>query len=249
MPENLALLFLTLAFFMAAGFVKGVVGLGLPTLALGLLGLVMVPSQAVAMLVVPSIITNVWQLAVGPHLVSLMVRLWSLLLMSFIATLAGLWTGFLTADSGHAAMALGSILIVYGVLGLTPLRFSVSPPMELWLSPLIGVATGLVSAGTGVFSVPSVPYLEALGLRRDELVQALGLFFSVCTCALAIGLWHQGAMKLSVAGASLLALFPALAGMALGQWVGKRIRPAVFRTCFFIVLIGLGAHLAGRAMF
>ena len=47
--------------FLLAGFVKGVIGLGLPTVAVGLLGLVMPPAEAAALLVVPSMVTNLWQ--------------------------------------------------------------------------------------------------------------------------------------------------------------------------------------------
>jgi uncharacterized membrane protein YfcA len=50
--------------FVLAGFVKGVIGLGLPTVGMGLLAIVMTPAQAAALLVAPSFITNVWQ-AVG----------------------------------------------------------------------------------------------------------------------------------------------------------------------------------------
>ena len=52
--------------FLLAGAVKGVIGMGLPTVAMGLLGLVMPPVQAAALLVVPSLATNVWQMLAGP---------------------------------------------------------------------------------------------------------------------------------------------------------------------------------------
>ena len=97
-------------------------------------------------------------------------------------------TGFLVADQrGYALAAVGAALVLYGLLGLTPLHIKVPARSEGWLAPLIGAATGLLASATGVLSIPAVPYLEALGLRRDELVQALGLSFSVTTAALMIG--------------------------------------------------------------
>ncbi|MGZ8369407.1 MAG: sulfite exporter TauE/SafE family protein, partial [Rhodoplanes sp.] len=133
-------------------------------------------------------------------------------------------TGFLVADkSGYALAAVGAALVLYGVLGLTPLHIKAPARSEVWLAPLIGAATGLLASATGVLSIPSVPYLEALGLRRDELVQALGLSFSVPTAALMIGLFRYGVLELSLATLSLIALAPALAGMAAGQWVRMRI--------------------------
>ena len=58
-----ALLTVTVAVFILAGVVKGVVGLGLPTISMAMLALVMAPAQAAALLIVPSLITNLWQLS------------------------------------------------------------------------------------------------------------------------------------------------------------------------------------------
>ena len=74
--------------FVLAGFVKGVIGLGLPTVAMGLLAVVMTPAQAAALLVAPSFLTNVWQ-AMGPELAPLTRRLWPMLL----GICVGVWAG------------------------------------------------------------------------------------------------------------------------------------------------------------
>jgi hypothetical protein len=230
--------------FVLAGFVKGVIGLGLPTVAMGLLAIVMPPAQAAALLVVPSFLTNVWQ-AMGPELAPLIRRLWPMLLGICVGVWAG--GGLLTADGGgRASIGLGAILALYGVLGLTSVEFSVPARLEPWLSPLIGVITGVVTAATGVYMIPSAPYLQAIGLKKDSLVQALGLTFTVATLALAASLVGEGALQVSVAGASLLALAPALAGMMLGQWVRARVPPETFRICFFAASLLVGIHLMVR---
>lgn len=231
--------------FMLAGFVKGVIGLGLPTVAVGLLGLVMTPVQAVALLVVPSLVTNIWQLAAGPSFVRLARRLWPMLLGVCAGTWAG--AGMLTADvNGRATRYLGIALMLYAILGLSRKRFSVPAPAEPWLAPAIGVVTGAIAAATGVFVLPAVPYLQALDLDKEELVQALGLSFTVSTLALAAVLLVEGSFQLSVAGASLAALVPALGGMLIGQWVRTRVRAETFRRFFFFGLLLLGCHLALR---
>lgn len=245
---TVAALLLTALAFLLAGFVKGVIGLGLPTVAIGLLSLVMTPAQAAALLVVPSLVTNVWQLALGAHLLALLRRLWPLLLGICAGTAIGA-LAFPGAMTGRATAALGLALIVYAGLGLAAVRFEVPPRAEPFLSPLIGIATGIVTAATGVFVLPGVPYIHALGFDRDDLVQALGISFTVSTLALAAMLARDGALQLSVAVPSLLALVVALAGMALGQWVRRRVRPEVFRTCFFLGLLLLGGHLALRAVY
>jgi uncharacterized protein len=232
--------------FVVAGFVKGVIGLGLPTVAMGLLAVIMTPAQAAALLVAPSLLTNVWQ-AMGPELAPLTRRLWPMLLGICVGVWAG--GGLLTADGGaRASIGLGAVLALYGLLGLISVEFSVPARLEPWLSPLIGAVTGVVTAATGVYMIPSAPYLQAIGLKKDALVQALGLSFTVSTLALAASLVRDGALQISVAGASLLALAPALLGMVLGQWVRARVRSETFRTCFFVGSLLLGAHLMLRSL-
>jgi uncharacterized protein len=166
--------------FLIAGFVKGVIGLGLPTVAIGLLGLVMPPAEAAALLVVPSLVTNVWQLAAGPSLVTLLRRLWPMLLGISIGTWgataagAGLLAG---GKANHAAGALGVALLVYACFRLSRARLRVPHRVETRFSLVVGAVTGAVTAATGVFVIPAVPWLQALELRRDDLVQALGLSF------------------------------------------------------------------------
>lgn len=231
--------------FVLAGFVKGVTGLGLPTVAIGLLSLMMPPAEAAALIVVPTLVTNVWQLAAGPSFLGLLRRLAVMMAAICIGTwLAG---GGLIADgSGRASGWLGAILAAYAVTGLLKLRFRVPACAEPWLSPAIGAVTGVVTAATGVLTIPAVPYLQALGLARDDLVQALGLSFTVSTLALSAVLAHAGLLHLSDAGTSSLALAPALVGMGMGQWLRKRIWPEIFRLCFFLGLLMLGGDLVLR---
>ena len=236
------------AVFLLAGMVKGVIGLGLPTVAMGLLGLLMPPAEAAALLLVPSLVTNVWQLLAGPRFGALLRRLWGMKL----GVCAGTWAGSGLIAGGVAThlatAALGAALLLYAATGVAKPRLRVPPGAERWAGPVAGAATGLVTGATGVFVVPAVPYLGALGLGRDDLVQALGLSFTVSTLALAAGLAWHGALPMQAAGASLLALAPALAGMALGGWLRARVRPETFRLCFFLGLLALGAELVWRGL-
>ena len=247
MGESVPTLIAIAIAFLLGGLVKGVLGLGLPTAAIGILGLTMTPAKAAALLVIPTFVTNVWQFAAGPRLGPVLQRIWSLLLGICLGTLAGI--GQLTGEAaGRATMALGIVLMLYALIALAAPRLVVPRRAEPWLSPLIGLVTGLVTAATGLMVIPAVPYLQALALPRDELVQALGLSFTVSTIALGATLMYEGVFQLSIAGASLLALVPAVAGMMLGQVMRSRISPAVFRFCFLIGLLVLGAHLALRTL-
>jgi hypothetical protein len=233
--------------FAAAGFVKGVVGMGLPTVAMGLLSLSMGPAAAASILVVPSLVTNVWQLFAGPHFGIVLRRLATLMAAICLGTALGIsvLTG---ASSSFASAALGTILALYGLIGLAARQFRVAPRTEAWLSPLIGIITGLLTGATGVFVVPAVPYLNSLGLARDALIQALGLSFTVSTIALATALAMTGKYELAAAGNSVLAVIPALAGMFVGQRVRDKLHPDAFRRWFFIGLVILGGYMVLRAV-
>lgn len=234
-----------LATFLVAGFVKGVIGLGLPTVAVGLLATVMSPAQAAALLIVPSFVTNIWQLLAGPRFGGMARRLGPMMAAIAVGTVAS--AGLIAGARGPGpASALGVALVAYAVTGLAGLSLRVPPRAEPWLSPLVGLATGLVTGATGVFVIPAVPYLQALNLDRDGLIQALGLSFTVSTVALAAGLAREGALPLSAGAASLVTLAPALLGMAAGQWLRGRVSAPTFRRAFLVGLLLLGTHLALR---
>jgi uncharacterized protein len=235
------------AAFLVAGFVKGFVGLGLPTIATGLLTMLMAPGQAAALLVLPNAATNVWQALAGKHLVAHLRRFWPMLAGICVGSAPG--AGFLANDtSGRATMALGVMLIVYALFSLLSPRLRVPPQAEWWLAPLAGAVTGVLSVLTGVFVIPLVPYLNALSLGREELIQALGLSLLTSALALAIALARAGALPLSLLGASLVALVPAGLGLLCGQWLRLRTSPAVFVRVFAVGLLLIGAHLALRSL-
>lgn len=231
--------------FVVAGFVKGVTGMGLPTVAMGVLGTLMLPAQAAAMLLLPSFITNVWQLVAGPSVRMLVRRLWPMMLGIVAGTVGA--ASFIAGGGEWAVVGLGAALTLYAVAGLLAWRFSVPARHERWLSPAIGAVTGVVTGGTGVFVVPAVPYLQGLALKKEDLVQALGLSFTVSTIALAIGLAREHAFAPGDLGESFFVVVPALFGMWLGQRVRGRIGAQTFRRWFFICLLGLGIQLMARA--
>ena len=230
------------ATFVLAGVVKGVIGMGLPTVAMGLLAVVLPPAEAAALLVIPSLVTNVWQLLAGPSFGALARRLWLMMAGVFVGTIAGI--GVLAGDkAGQAGVALGIALAIYAMVGLAGFKMSVPGRRETWLGAVIGATTGVVTGATGVFTIPAVPYLQAIGLERDDLIQALGLSFTVSTIALAIGLWRVDAWHAGSVWASLLALVPALVGMQAGTMLRHRIAAAIFRRVFFAGLLLLGIYL------
>src|SRR5258706_3287295 len=132
MPHNALHVVLITLTFLFAGMVKGALGMGLPTVAMGLLGLAMPPAQAAALLAVPSMVSNLWQLFAGPAVGALIRRLWPMMIGIFAGTFAGI--GLMTGGgSSTATAALGAVLALYGLIGLIAARFHVPPQAEKWL--------------------------------------------------------------------------------------------------------------------
>ncbi|WP_442867007.1 sulfite exporter TauE/SafE family protein [Acidovorax sp. GBBC 3334] len=231
--------------FLLAGMVKGVVGLGLPTVSMALLALWMPPAQAAALLVVPSLATNLWQMRPWRGAPALLWRHAGLQAGICAGTWAGAW--WLGAPQGQGArMALGAALIAYAGWSLAGAHLPPVPARhQRWLGFPVGAVTGGITAATGVFVVPAVPYLQALGLQRDALVQAMGLCFTVSTIALGAGLASQASLPPATLAVSVLLLAPAVAGMALGARLRRHLSPDAFRRCLMagLLVLGLGMLL------
>jgi uncharacterized protein len=242
------LLFFVAAALLLAGFVKGVVGLGLPTVSIGLLAVAMQPSRAIAIVIVPAIVTNIWQTFAGPHLRDIIRRLWPLM----AGTVIGIWlnAGMLSGPyARYGGVVLGVLLVIYAIVGLSKFSFRVARSNEKWIGGIVGLVTGAVSAATGVQVVPSMPFMQAIGMEKDELVQALGVFFTVATLALAFTLTSAGLLSASTALPGAVAMASAFAGMFIGQVVRSRMQPEAFRRWFLIAMILLGLYLAGSAVY
>ena len=242
-----SLLLLVTASFLLAGFVKGALGLGLPTVSMGLLAVSMPPAQAIAIVIVPAIVTNIWQTFGGPHLRDIFRRLWPLL----IGTAAGIWlnAGSLTGPyARYTTIVLGLLLAINAIIGLSKFNFTVAPRNEKWVGGIVGLITGMISAATGVQVVPSVPFLQAIGMEKEELIQALGVFFTVATLALGLNLTGAGLLTTATALPGAVAMAASFAGMFIGQAVRTRLQPDIFRRWFQIGMIVLGFYLASNAL-
>ena len=222
--------------FLLAGGVKGVVGLGLPTVSVALLSAAFGIEAALPLLVIPSLVTNVWQGVVGGHLAALLRRFGVALAIIPVTT----WIGYhyVFAEAPQAMdRVLGAALLVYAGLGLRAVRIPAPVRAESLLTPLAGIFNGLITGVTGTFVIPIVMYLEALGLDRDELVQMMGITFSVSTAALAAVLVLHGAYRIDASVLSAVAVAPAIAGMMLGARLRACLTPATFRKW---LLVGFG---------
>ena len=235
------------AVFLLAGAVKGVVGLGLPTVSLGLLAMAFDLTTAMTLLLAPSFVTNFWQACVGGHGREILKRTWPFL---FLATTA-VWFGaeaLTTVDAHVLTGLLGLLLVAYGGSSLAGMRLSLAPGRRTWVGPAAGAVNGVLTGMTGSFVVPGVLYLQAVGLPRDMLVQAMGILFTLSTVALAVALGGRNVLGAEVPVVSALAVAPALLGMVLGRRVRAGLSEAVFRKALFAAILVLGGCILARAV-
>lgn len=238
---------LAAAVFLLAGLIKGIAGAGLPTVALALLALFIDIKAAIALLVVPALITNIWQGLVGGAFGPIAKRLAPMLLASVV----GIWIGVEILSVGDArvlAGILGIVLFFYAGYSLaTPQIAPPAPKAERWLGPPVGLSTGILFGFTGSFLVPGVLYMQALGFARDHFVQAMGIAFSFSTLILWIFLAGNGLFTVSLGLVSALVCIPAILGMVLGQKLRSGMSEAKFRKAFFVTLLGLSLYIVARA--
>jgi len=230
------------ATFLIAGTVKGVIGLGLPTVSLALLTVAIDLPNAMALLLVPSFVTNLWQAMVGGNGRAILRRLWPFLLMAT----ATVWLGasaLTRVDLPLLSSLLGVLLLVYATVNLAGLRCTITTRQEVWIGPLLGSANGILTGMTGSFVVPGVLFLQSIGLSRDALIQAMGMLFTASTLALAVALQGNELLTTELGALSSAALLPAIFGMVLGQRIRQSLSEQLFRRLFFIALLILGAYI------
>jgi uncharacterized protein len=238
---------LVVATFLAAGFIKGVIGMGLPVVALACLGSTLGVREALTIMLIPGIATNTYQALAGPALPMLARRLWSFLALACI----GIWLGvgvMAGAKSETMELALGVTLCTYCTV--TYFKAQMPPPgaREPWMSPLMGGLGGVMFGMTGIFIVPGILYLQTLGLKRDVFVQALGLIFVTISLALGGSLTSRGLMTQDLILMSLTALIPTAAGLALGQRYRHHISEERFRRIFLVALFVIGLDMLRRTL-
>jgi uncharacterized membrane protein YfcA len=243
-PATLTTVALT---FLLAGFVKGVIGLGLPTIALALLTATIGLHPAMALLLVPSFVTNVWQALAGGHARAVLARIWPFLAAATVT----IWIGaqaLTRVDVALLSALLGLLIVLYALVGLSRLQMSIPRRAEAWAGPAVGALNGVFTGLTGSFMFPGVLYLQAIGLTRDMLVQAMGMLFTASTLGLAAALGGQDLLTGPLALLSAGAVVPAILGMSVGQRLRRATSEAGFRRIFLASLLVLGLYVMAQAL-
>ena len=240
-------LLVALVAFSLAGFVKGVLGFGFPIIVIVILTLTTGLLEALALVVLPALATNIWQAYTGPYLRQIVCRMGVYFTLSVAGILvAGL---FITnVDARWLTGMLGAVLVIFALSRLLRVHLTVPERYERPISVVLGFGNGVLTGFTGVFMVPSVLYMQALGFQKDMLVQAMGLFFALSTLSLMISLGSNNLLDWQDVGVSTAALVPSFVGIYLGRLTRDRIDEALFQKLFLGSVLLLGAYIVWRSL-
>ena len=233
--------------FTVAGFVKGVFGFGFPIITLIILTLTVGLLDALAIIVIPTIVTNIWQGLSGPWLKDIARRMW----LYFVVAITFIWftSAYLTVVNIKWPTAmLGAVLFVFALSRLLKVSISVPRKWELPLSVPLGAINGMLTGMTGSFMVPSVMFMQAMGFQRDMLVQAMGVFFAISTIVLAVSLGKNDLISMQHLQLSVLALVPSILGLYIGRWIRLRINEERFQQAFLVSVLLLGGYISYQSI-
>jgi len=245
---NEPMFYLILATFLLAGTVKGLIGIGLPTIILGLLSQFLDPRFSVAMLLVPALVSNSWQVYRSKVAPELLVKLWP-----FAVTMGvGIWVFSRFAAELPTDILLASLGAVI-ILFVITTWFSKFPPIPQRLDRLFqiifGSIAGVMGGLTAIWAPPMVIYLLSAKFSKDDLVGGMGLLLVAGLVPLTIGYVQSGLFNQSTLLLSTIMTVPIILGFTIGESFRKRMNTEQFRNALLLFFLLMGANLLRRGLF
>jgi uncharacterized protein len=230
-----------------AGLTKGVLGVGLPLVAVPLLAQVVPVPLAIMTLAVSTVVSNGFQAWQGGQLGSVFRRFWTVFAPLVVALFLGARL-LVDLDERKLGVILGTVLIAFTLLSRFPKLFHVTVRHEKLMSPLVGVVSGLLGGVSSFYGPPLLMYLVALKLPKDFFISAVSTALFLGALPLIVSLIFYGAMGYQEFILSALSVIPVFAGLLVGQAIQKRMPQEAFRTGLLIILLLTGASLILRAV-
>lgn len=234
--------------FLAAGTVKGVLGVGLPMIAVPLIASVTSPAHAIALASVPVVVSNAWQAFHGGHMKDCVRRFWPMLTGVVVGAVAGVQI-LATFDQQLVSGLLGIVLVVFTGLQAMPRTLALDARGERWLGPPLGLVGGVLGGMSSLFGPLLILYLVALRLPKDVFVAAVALLFFVGSLPLFLGLVAHGILSPQQILLSALSSLPVVAGLVIGRRLRGHVSQALFEKALIVVLIVIGLNLIRKAFF
>jgi uncharacterized protein len=231
-----------------AGFLKGIIGVGMPVVALPLLSLFIDIKSAAMLLSMPLILSNLPQALEGGKTSRCLMQLTPVLLGMIPGLVLGVRV-LLALDANVAKVIAGVVLIGVGGLTLLAPKLDLQPRLVLPAGITFGFFGGILG-GLAAMAGPLVfIFLLAKGLRGRAFTKEASLYLVVSSGLLALLLTASQAFRWRDVAVSTAAMAPVALGMVAGQQMRDKIAPETFRKLVLIAVIAAGAELLRHGFF
>lgn len=231
------------------GTVKGVTGIGLPIVAMAFILHFVDPKVTLAILVLPILVTNLWQVARAGNIMQPLRRFWLMTLTFLIFLFVG--ARLVVALDTHVLFAvLGVCVVAFSASNLIrPRVHPLGPAAEKWAGPVAGSLGGLLGGLSTIWGPPMMMYLVMLKLDKDTWIRTVGLIWFAGSVPLTVAYWQNGILNADTAPLSAYACVPGMIGIRIGELVRDRIPQETFRKVMLAALVVIGLNLIRRAVF
>lgn len=231
-----------------AGLLKGMIGVGMPIVALPLLSLFVDVKSAAMLLSMPLIFSNLPQALEGGKTGRCLMQLTPVL----IGMIPGLFLGvrvLLALDANIAKMIAGLVLVGVGGVTLLAPKLKLQPRLVLPAGIIFGFFGGILG-GIAAMAGPLVfIFMLARGLHGKAFTKEASLFLVVSSALLALLLTASREFSWMDVSISTAATLPVVLGMHVGQHLRDRIAPETFKKLVLIAVIASGAELLRHGFF
>ncbi|NND50577.1 MAG: sulfite exporter TauE/SafE family protein [Rhizobiales bacterium] len=244
---GLADMALIAAAFMLGGFVKGLIGVALPMLAMAILTIEVSVPLAVSLVVLPTLVANIYQGVRPSEFGAAMRRFWPLLLA--VVPGIGIGTGLLASLSSQALLGfMGVSVLAVVALQIAHPERAIPRQFERWTTPVVGMFSGIVGGVVGLYGPPMAVYMASLRMHKDAFIASISLANCAASLPLAVFLYFRGIAEPAVIATSIGAMAPMFAGLIAGQRLRGRIDAQLFNRLLQIALIVAGLNFLRGAI-
>jgi uncharacterized membrane protein YfcA len=221
--------------FLAGGSVKGALGVGLPLVTIPLLSFVMPGMQAIALMAMPVLLSNIWQAVEGADVRTGLRRFGGLIAAQFVATLITVHFTLSLSPAGLNVMLAASVLLAVAFMAFQP-TLQISARRERVVGVGVGVASGLLGGISSLTGPVIITYLMALRLSRDQFVSSISIIYLSGSLPLYGAMAWYGRFGWPDLALSCAALLPMGLGLYAGKAVRNRLNEQLFRRVLLVFL-------------
>ena len=246
--EHAGIIVAAVCSLIVAGLLKGVIGIGMPVVALPLLALFIDVKSAAMLLSMPLVLSNLPQALEGGRTGRSLVRLTPV----FLGMIPGLWLGvqiMLALDTNVAKAIAGVVLIGVGGVTLLAPKLRLEPRLVLPAGVTFGFLGGLLG-GIAAMAGPLVfIFMLAKGLHGQAFTKEASLYLVVSSGLLALLLMASRQFTWLDVSVSTAAMVPVALGMYAGQHLRDKIAPETFRKLVLTAVMASGVDLLRQGVF